>query len=634
MTVATRRLFPKIAGALLGVSMLLLVHRYWGIDHDATLYLGESLRQLRPGIFGKDLYFAYGSQGEYTLFPWLLARLMAWVDPVPLFLIGGLVGLLAFAWASWACLSALLPTEQRYWAWLGVLCLPTFYGRTVIFGYAEPFLTPRPFAEALSLLAFAFAVRGKKWRTLGCLGVAALLHPLQGLTAGLVLWSWAVIRDRRWLHALWLLLPIMALALAGAAPFDGLLRRVDPAWWAELRGVTGQLFVTGWPQLDYQYMAFDAALLAITWQLRRDGYGQASAAALAGLLIGVGTSLLLVDGLHLVLPTGLQLWRVHWLAHWVAMGGFALLLHRDLSGGARGRAILLGLTGLLAWGSMPWAWVPFVLLYVAWPEMSTRLRPRTMRLLAGLFGTMALLLMAQHAAMEWIPFRLSGYRLSQFALDRRLLAFPLLAMGLPLLLLHGWNRCAPERRWILLLLVVLPLSATAAWRWDIRTPKRQAVEAAAGRSDIFGHALPEGALVYWHDMSLVAPWLILGRADYYDPQQLSGLAFQRGTIFEARRRIARLSGMLNGLNACDADPRIDVTRDCPLPTSTLVRACSPGGGTAPDFLVLPYRLPLPNAGTWRAITPTAGDAANVYWLYGCHEILASLPPRKQSEPTQ
>ena len=35
----------RLAGGLLGIAMLLLIHRYWGIDHDATLYLGESLRQ-------------------------------------------------------------------------------------------------------------------------------------------------------------------------------------------------------------------------------------------------------------------------------------------------------------------------------------------------------------------------------------------------------------------------------------------------------------------------------------------------------------------------------------------------------------------------------------------------------------
>ena len=39
---------------------------------------------------------------------------------------------------------ALLPEGERYWAWLGVLVLPSFYGRAIIFSYAEPFLTPRP----------------------------------------------------------------------------------------------------------------------------------------------------------------------------------------------------------------------------------------------------------------------------------------------------------------------------------------------------------------------------------------------------------------------------------------------------------------------------------------------------------
>ena len=32
-----------------------------------------------------------------------------------------------------------------------------------------------------------------------------------------------------------------------------------------------------------------------------------------------------VDWLHLELPTGLQLWRVHWLAHWMSMAALATL---------------------------------------------------------------------------------------------------------------------------------------------------------------------------------------------------------------------------------------------------------------------------------------------------------------------
>src|SRR5690554_5941759 len=93
-----------IAGALLGLSMLLLLRRYWGLDHDSALYLGQALLKRWPEIYAHDLFFAHGSQGSYTLFPWLVAQAMEHVEPSTLFRAGALLGLLLFATAGWFAL--------------------------------------------------------------------------------------------------------------------------------------------------------------------------------------------------------------------------------------------------------------------------------------------------------------------------------------------------------------------------------------------------------------------------------------------------------------------------------------------------------------------------------------------------
>lgn len=612
-----------VAGAMLGISMLLLVHRYWGIDHDAALYLGEALHLLQPDIYGKDLYFASGSQGNYTLFPWLLARLMSWFDPVPLFLWGGLAGLLAFAWASWFCLSSLLPPGKRYWAWLGVLCLPTFYGRTVIFGYAEPFLTPRPCAEALALVAIGLMARKRAFAALSCLALSMLVHPLQALAAALVMWTWAVMQDRRWLHALWLLLPAVGAAMSGLEPFDGLLRRVDADWWAELRRMTDQLFVTGWPALDYQYMTFDVTLLLGAWHWRRDSLGRLSVAAVAGLALGVGGSLLLVDGMHLALPMALQQWRVHWLVHWLAMAVFASRLHADLSTGSRMRGVVFVLMGLLAWGAVAWAWVPVALLYAAWPRILPRLRLRASGLLVGVVGIGIALLLVQHIALELSYFGLAHHDLEEFAIDRRILAYPLLALGLPMAAALLWMRGGTRTR-AALFAGLLPLLATAALRWDIQVPQQRLVLQNARQHDLFGLSIPRHAQVYWHDMSLVATWLVLGRADYFDSQQLSGIAFHPGTVREAKKRINRIGPMLDVLDACKAASPDGSYRNCRIPNAALARACAPGVEPRPDILILPLELPFPPEGRWRR-TNAAGTSLLADWaLYSCDGIARHL----------
>ena len=612
------RYLSLIAGALLGLALILLLRRYGGIDHDAALYLGQTLRTRAPGIFDQDLFFLHGSQGSYTLFPWLLSLSFAWFDPSEVFQWGTLAGLLGFAAAGWYCLRALLPESQRVWAWLGVLCLPPVYGRTSIFGYGEAFLTPRPFAEALCLLGIGLLARGRWWPAAACAAVAGLLHPLQLLAALLVAWPWLVLRDRRWLHAAWLGLPVAVLAFAGVAPFDGLFQPVDTEWLQELRALNGQLFVTGWAMLDYVVLGFDMFVLASAWRTLRGSFGAWCAAALAGLAIGIAASLVLVDALHLELPAALQLWRVHWLAHWLAMAAIAALLFRDLQARNGARALCLGLAALLAWKT-GWIWLPFALLYALWPAFSSRATPRIISLLGALFAVGMLVLLVAHAATEWLAFRQGGQRLDMYAFDRRMLMFPLIALGLPLLGLSAWRRSSATARWLLVAGLLCPLVAMGTMRWNIRPPIPLAIEANAAKPDLFGVVLPEDAQVFWDRVSVTGPWLVLGRADYYSPQQLSGVVFNRETIRDARRRLERVGPLIEESIACQSAPRELDRQRCRISDARIREACRRGGLPGPDYLILPYRQTQRALGSWSIVDPVTGGNAATYWLYDCRD---------------
>ena len=67
------RALSFLAAALLLLFLLIYLHPYHGIRHDAILYLGQSLLRWRPEQFGQDLFFAFGSQAQFTLFPQILA---------------------------------------------------------------------------------------------------------------------------------------------------------------------------------------------------------------------------------------------------------------------------------------------------------------------------------------------------------------------------------------------------------------------------------------------------------------------------------------------------------------------------------------------------------------------------------
>ena len=619
-----------LAGALLGLAAVLLIHRYGGINHDAPLYLGQALQQRWPDTFANDLFFAHGSQGSYTLFPWLIGLTFDWAAPPTVFLWGSLAGILLFAGAGWYCLSGLLPKTQRYWAWLGVLCLPTMYGRTIIFSYHEPFFTPRPFAEALCLLGIGLLVRGR-WRlALACAVSAGLLHPLQAIAAALIVWPWLVMRDRRWLHAAWLTIPVALLAIAGIPPLDGLFRPIDSAWLLELRQTTGQLFLTGWPSSDHLLLAFDAFILIHGWRTLRGPFGAWCLAALAGLALGISANLVLVDGLHLVLPAGLQLWRVHWLAHWFAMATIALLLHRDIGSGELARAACLGLTALLVWSGAGWMCLPFVALYACWPIVLQRTQRRVSLLLGLMFALGMFIMLASYVANEFLQFRLARFQLQMYAIDRRLLIFPMIAIGLPLLGSLAWSRLGRSRQWLLIPCILLPLLTLATMRWDARLPHRAALEKQAFQTGMFGVSLPANAQVYWDNVSLVGTWLALRKADYFDPQQLSGMMFNRGTIFDARARLARIEPLILESTRCQTRNGAAPSA-CRVSDESMRLACAPGPTKRPDYIVLPYLQPQHAQGSWSLVDPATKKPVTSYWIYGCDEIMADLGVRSKGD---
>ena len=622
-----------VAGAVLGLVVILLLRRYAGINHDSVLYLGQALVRRWPEIYGNDLVFVHGGgQDQYTLFPRLVAQALAWTDPAMLLMWGALVAHLLFAAAGWYCLKALLPPGQRYWAWLGVLSLPTVYGMVRMFGYSEQFFTPRPLAEGLCLLGIGLLARRRWALAASCIVLAGLFHPLQTIAVVMVAWPWAVMQDRRWLHAAWLGIPLVALALAGIAPFAGLLQRADADWLYILRDNTPQLFLTRWTTEDFTFLLVDVLVLGYARHALGGAFGTWCAAALAGLALGLGANLLLVDGLHLVLPAGLQLWRVHWVAHWFAMAATAALLHRDLQARHVPRALLLAFALVLAWAQAGWIWLVPALLYAALPRILEGRPARVGRLLGGLSAAGSLLLFASYAYSEFVMFRMAHYRLELYAIDRRLLVFAPLALGLPLMGTWLWERLAAGGRTLLLVFVLCPLVLLAALRWDLRSTEIRAFEGATFRNDIFGVHIPEDAQVLWGYEMLTGPWLVLQRASFFSPHQLSGQVFNRDMAIDGRQRLNRLYPLIKDYRACTDRLRPAEERLlCHISDKAMGQACAPGSDRHPDYIVLPYRQPQRAVGSWAILDPVTRDVMETFRLYRCSDVMEQLHSGK--EPT-
>ena len=545
------RQLSSVAGGLFVLAVVLLVRRYAGINHDSILYLGQVFIQRWPEVFANDLFFIHGSQSRYSLFPWLLARFLNWSNPPATFLWGSLLGLILFTAASWFFLRSILPPRQRYWALLGIISLPASYGLISMFSYGEPFLTARPFAEGLCLIAMGLLARKKSEWAFASLVIAGLLHPLQTIAATLVIWPWAIMQDRRWLHAIWLVIPTLMLALVEIRPFDGLFLQADPAWLYNLREGTPQLFLSKWGLSDAKNLGFDVLILLYAWRALRGELGSWCTAAIIGLAIGFGSSAVLVDGLNLVLPAALQLWRVHWLAHWLAMASIAAILYRDIAKRDASRVLLLTLAATLAWGGTGWGWLALSLLYAIWPRLSARINIRQAKVITSLFASALILLLLAHVLNQVDGFKHVNYRIDVYAIDRRLLAFPALTLGVPLLAVIAWRRLGENARYVGLLFGLLPLLALGIMLWDARYTTNRILERSVFQTSIFGTEIPEDSQVYWYYNSIMGPWLVLRRADYFSPGQLAGQIFNRETALDARARIERMRPLIEEGLGCE-----------------------------------------------------------------------------------
>lgn len=616
-----RNLRDAIAGALLGIGMMLLLRRYPGIFHDAILYMGQGLMQRWPETFGKDLFFAHGSQASYTIMPWLLGKGFS-IAPEPIAMMAGaFCSMLLFAGSAWFALRAILPERQRYWAWLGALCLPSIYGVVHIFSYNEPFLTSRPLAESFCLLCVGWLARKRWLAAAACLSLAALFHPLQAIAATATLWAWAVLQDRRWLHALWLILPVVALALAGVAPLDGLLLRADAGWFKELT-YSRQVFVTLWSINDFKNLGLDVFVLLTVWRSLKGVFGLWGLASLIGGLLGLLASLFLVDYLHLVLPIGLQLWRALWLTHFFSLAAIGSLLFHHSRARDPVAVLLLTLTALLAWGETDWGWLLLAAMYIGWSLAPLDSRARLEKLLTWIFGLAVLLLFYNHASNEIHWFKETNYRFDLYPIDRRLLVFPAISLGLPLLALVLWERCAPHLKNLLILFGLLPAIIGTLALWDARDSTQITMEGKAFSPGIFGVSIPEDAQIYWEPESLVGTWLVLHRASYFSPGQLAGQMFNRDTAEDGLQRENRLMPVMRESLACQDDKLTPVQRAaCHISARSLRQACSREGGRPPDYIVLSYPQQQPSVGKWVIIDPVTKSPAVTFRLYRCDDIL-------------
>ena len=605
-----------ILGFLLVCLAWLLVRPYQGVRHDGILYLGQALHLLRPDIFGHDLFFSHGSQDKFTLvsgpLAWLLSRFSVATVEIALTAVCNL----AFVAATWTLAGTLVP-GRRWLATAGVVVLSHAYGVLADFNYGENFFTARSVAEPLVLLALTACLRRRVAVGALLFTAAALVHPLMTLPALVVAWMYGVVRDRRWLWGLAVLVPVIAAAVTEIGPFAGLLARFDDVWWNAIGELDSQVRMMRWNSTDLVSLALDLVLLGVaTTALPPVGRRFAQALLAASVLL-LALAFAGGDLARNVLLVQLQLWRVLWLVHAVAMLCLPIRVVDRWSVGGMGR--LVGVAAAAAELSVSWT-LPFAWTFVAWLVLAALAERRagdTSRRVAAIAVACTLLAVAVTTGILVVGIWRDVARDVVLASVTNpaivMLAIP--TLGGASLVATAWLLCRLPRWGALALVAALLVSSLP--QWDQRSQWIRFVETTPFGQHPFDKLIPESAQVYWH-MELLLTWTALGRASWVSPNQGSGIVFNRSTAIDFTRRSAQMYAMFADQARCQmAIDAAGGTQECQPSQASVEALCRQPD--APDFMVFDAAYPRGQIARWDYQVARGGPLRTAY-LYDCAGI--------------
>lgn len=517
------------AAVLTVLSALLLCRPYFGIRHDARLYVGRAEADLGRAGMAHDLLFVHDGQSGFSIFGALFRPVVAWLGSGPAAMLFTGLGLVVWLAAAAFLMSRIFRGVRLWAALLALVALPGFY--VAVLAYAEPFVTPRIFAEAAVCLSLACMLERQRIWAAALLLVAGALHPIMAAPGAAVFAAMLALKDRRWLFAIAAALVVgLGAALVGAPLLGRLLAPIDPAWLRTLTLRSAYLFPMRWALDSWLIVLRQTITLLIALSFLR---GRPRELLLAVLLVGAA-GVLATIAFPSLLVIQVQPWRAQWLVALFAAACLPFCLAQLWRAGAGSRAAAALLA--LAWGAPD---PPLLALAACGLALGLRFVPLAERLPRAIWlaaWALAGLALSRKAVVGLAAALATGQQFGAHDLITRTLASTVVAILVGVCAVAALLAEDRVQRWTArpaAMAASALLVVVSALNWNAQDAWARGREAGANAAALRAQ-LPPGEIFWLGGDGRAGPWT--DRPEWWSPQEGASSVFDRTLALEWARR--------------------------------------------------------------------------------------------------
>jgi len=540
--------------AMLVATVYAASHPYWGIAHDARLYLGQAIQRTGIADLSTDPFFAYGSQDRFTFYTRPLGELISLLGLSWAALLSTVLGVSAMLVATFGMVRRLAGTQAALAATLFVAALPGRYSALGLL-LVEPYATPRAWASACVLFGMWAVLERRRAASLAAFVLALLFHPLIALPG--IAWVALVVGRPRWLIALGMggALIVAGAAIFDVSPFDQLLVRIDGEWRRLLEDQSPYLYLLLWEHREWSGHSGTSTMVVLAVPLLAVRMSDATRRVfLAGGAVAAGgalASLVGGDVLQIALVVQVQPWRALWIASFLTLVGAGILLVRVTGRWSVEDAVVLC---AVAAGLMLQSWAsPIPVIVAGLLLLSLARTPGTTTARWSLIAAIAVLV----ESFVWCVLERANVAMARELSPDSTSLWPIslrdpflwLAIGLTV----AWATFGLRARLLHVAFSVLIAMGFGLAIWDWIHAMRNDNARIGRHANVAALAamIPESGAVYWNG-DLVTPWFEMGRPSYTSITQMGGIVFHRSTAIEFSRRADLVASATKGYSNANA----------------------------------------------------------------------------------